>query len=296
MEIHHADDLEIPPEDGRRLGHHGGQVLQHPPDLGPFFGRKLVEFVVPLHRVQRLDEDRGAARRAVMNDPGHTPLALRLHGDHKAAVPERDQVFLPHFVQGRVFQVFLEMFLEARPHPGHPLAHVHQSGCRPVRHLAVLFDAPADYLDERGHGRDTFGSLGRQGKTLPIARQTRARLRGHLGGFPNPQKIRGFQETPRDLGFLQERVNVMRPFEGDTPVRGEDLFEGGDPVEPEPQIGEIIDGTQSRNPLPAHRRPGALAQQIQDAAEFEHLQSVRIYHRELGFPSLRTATPPGGET
>ena len=92
----------IVPEDVLHLGSAGGgQLAQDAVDLLLLPGLQLLQLVVGLHHAHGLHKQRGPGGGDVVDQAGHTALALGLHRHHEPAVPLGDQGLLQHLGIGR---------------------------------------------------------------------------------------------------------------------------------------------------------------------------------------------------
>ena len=93
-EVERAQPLHQERELGQARVDLRGQLGQEPQLLVPLFQAPLGDLVVELDHLLGLDEERGAAPRAVVHDAPHRPARVAAHRKDGAAVPDGDVALL----------------------------------------------------------------------------------------------------------------------------------------------------------------------------------------------------------
>jgi hypothetical protein len=88
----------------------GGQLVEDPLDLGRLRQLRLAPGIAELDRDERLDEERLAAAGRVVHDPLDAAPGIRAHGNHVAAIAQRDDRVL----QGGTDLARVDELLQAR--------------------------------------------------------------------------------------------------------------------------------------------------------------------------------------
>src|SRR5207249_6693649 len=172
------------------------ELVEDASHFGALRELRLAQRVVRLEDLERLDEDRGAARGLIVDDPLHRAAHLRLDRNDVAAATLGHELLLQHPRELRGAQQPVQALLQARLRRAQRRAQRAQAWARSVEHLARSRDRLLDRL------RD----LARR------AREARLRGNGRIRVDVGEQLL-GRADRVRDLDELEwiERATQARP-------------------------------------------------------------------------------------
>ncbi len=128
--------------DGRR------QLPEDPPDLPGLLALEVPEAVHELDRGRRLDEERRAGLRLVVDDAAHLPLPLPPERDDVASLPDRDRRVGDDVALGKGGEVRLQLAHDLGVSAPQPVANPLELARRGAEHGALLVDRARDLLLE----------------------------------------------------------------------------------------------------------------------------------------------------
>ena len=200
------DEIGGPEADSRR------ELAQDPRHLLALGRGRLREPVRELDHLERLDEQRLARVRDVVDDPLHAASRARLDREHRAPAALRDELLLEVLPQPGAPREPLQLLGHAQARLAQLPAQLPEQGGGAVADVgAVLFDRPSDLLAERAEPRlDRRGQAGQERRGLAergAHAQTAAYRRGDR---PQHRRI----EDAAARGQLDRCAHVLDPFEG----------------------------------------------------------------------------------
>jgi hypothetical protein len=252
VELRHAREERL--ELGQGVPHRVGQRGEHSQDFAFLLADRLHQFIVRFHHAFRLDEERGAALRSVVDDAAHPTLRACRHGQDEAAVADRDVPLLEDGVRRGRLKVRLERPHDVLAEIAKPRADAAQGGARLVPDAAVLLERSPQQVGQRLRGREIGEGGGKIGGRLPDAAPIpgeagcRVEQGNHGGecyavrhGAGHPHRVEGRPHVGNDLPGRWSRERERGPALSSLVERVRDRL-------------QILGGQETERSLAAHRR------------------------------------------